>query len=143
MAEKGAVLESLLTLNDDDRSEVILEAIGKSSVLCLSGLVKKAETKFGVTAAAPVAVASGPAPTAAAAAPAAEEKTSFDVVLKDAGANKIQVIKTIREVTNLGLKEAKAVADEAPKPVKSGVTKDEAEAIKKKLEAAGAKVELK
>ncbi|MBI3273351.1 MAG: 50S ribosomal protein L7/L12 [Planctomycetes bacterium] len=132
-----------MSLADEDRSEVILDAIGKSSVLCLSGMVKKAETKFGVSAAAQVAAAAPAAAGPAAAAAPVEEKTTFDVILKECGANKIQVIKTIREVTNLGLKEAKDVADGAPKAVKSGVPKDEAESVKKKLEAAGAKVELK
>ncbi|MBI5366057.1 MAG: 50S ribosomal protein L7/L12 [Planctomycetes bacterium] len=131
----------MMSLSDDDRTEVILDAIGKSSVLALSGLVKKAETKFGVSAAAPAAAAAAPA--AAAAAAPVEEKTSFDVILKEAGANKINVIKTIREVTNLGLKEAKEVADTAPKAVKTGVNKEEAALIKKKLEDAGGKVELK
>jgi large subunit ribosomal protein L7/L12 len=99
------------------------------------------EEKWGVSAAAPVAVAAAPA--AGAAAPAAEAKTSFDVVLKEAGANKISVIKEVRAVTTLGLKEAKDLVEGAPKTVKEGVTKEEAEEIKKKLEAAGAKVELK
>ena len=93
------------------------------------------------SSACPVAVAAAPA--GAAAAPAAEEKTEFDVVLKSAGANKIQVIKVVREITGLGLKEAKAVVDEAPKPVKEGVSKDDAESIKAKLTEAGAEVEVK
>ena len=109
--------------------------------MCIRDRVKALEEEFGVSAAAPVAVAAAPA--GAAAAPAAEEKTEFDVVLKSAGANKIQVIKVVREITGLGLKEAKAVVDEAPKPVKEGVSKDDAESIKAKLTEAGAEVEVK
>ena len=103
-------------------------------------LVKAMEKRWGVSAAAPVAVAAGPA---AAAGPAEPEKTEFEVVLKSAGAQKISVIKVVRELTGLGLKEAKALVDEAPKPVKGGVPKDEADQIKKKLEEVGAEVELK
>ena len=117
--------------------EEILNAISEMSVLELSELVKAIEEKFGVSAAAPVAVA------AAAPAAAAEEKSEFDVILKEAGAQKIQVIKAVREITALGLKEAKALVDGAPKEVKTGVAKAEAEEIKKKLEEAGATVELK
>ena len=121
--------------------EEILNAISEMSVLELSELVKAIEEKFGVSAAAPVAVAAaGAAPAAGA---AAEEKTEFDVILKEAGAQKIQVIKAVREITGLGLKEAKAVVDGAPKEVKTGVAKAEAEEMKKKLEEAGASVELK
>ena len=121
--------------------EEILNAISEMSVLELSELVKAIEEKFGVSAAAPVAVAAaGAAPAAGA---AAEEKSEFDVVLKDAGAQKIQVIKVVREITGLGLKDAKAVVDGAPKDVKTGVAKAEAEEMKKKLEEAGASVELK
>lgn len=120
-------------------NEEILEAIGNLTVLELSELVKAAEEKFGVSAAAPVAVAAAaPAEGAAAA-----EKSEFDVVLKDAGASKINVIKAVREATGLGLKEAKALVDGAPAPVKEGVSKADAEALKEKLEAAGASVELK
>ena len=121
-------------------NEEILEAIGNLTVLELSELVKAAEEKFGVSAAAPVAVAAA-APAAGGA--AAEEKSEFDVVLKDAGAGKINVIKVVREITGLGLKEAKALVDGAPAPVKEGVSKADAEDIKGKLEAAGASVELK
>lgn len=121
--------------------EEIIEALKEMSLLEASELVKDIEETFGVSAAAPVAVAAAPA--GAAAAPAAEEKTEFDVVLKSAGANKIQVIKVVREITGLGLKEAKAVVDEAPKPVKEGVSKDDAESIKAKLTEAGAEVEVK
>ena len=121
-------------------NEEILEAIGNLTVLELSELVKAAEEKFGVSAAAPVAVAAAPA---AAGGAAAEEKSEFDVILKDAGAGKINVIKAVREITGLGLKEAKALVDGAPAPVKEGVSKADAEDIKGKLEAAGATVELK
>ena len=120
-------------------NEEILEAIGNLTVLELSELVKAAEEKFGVSAAAPVAVAAA----APAAGGAAAEKSEFDVVLKDAGANKINVIKAVREATGLGLKEAKALVDGAPAPVKEGVSKADAEDLKGKLEAAGATVELK
>lgn len=123
--------------------EELIKAIESMSVLELSELVKGLETRFGVTAAAPVAVAAAPAAGGAAAAPA-EEKTSFDVILSSAAADKkIQVIKVVRELTNLGLKEAKDLVEGAPKPVKTGVTKEEAETMKKKLEESGAKVEVK
>ena len=118
----------------------ILDKISSMSVLELSELIKAMEDKFGVSAAAPVAMAAGPA--AAAAAPA-EEKTEFTVVLKEVGANKINVIKAVREVTSLGLKEAKELVDGAPKSIKEGVSKDEAETIKKKFTEAGATVEVK
>mgnify|MGYP000878815058 FL=1 len=121
-------------------NEEILEAISNMSVLELSELVKAIEDKFGVSAAAPVAVAAAPAAGAAA---AAEEKTEFDVILKEIGEKKIQVIKAVREITGLGLKDAKALVDGAPKEVKTGVAKAEAEEMKKKLEDAGATVELK
>ena len=111
------------------------------TVLELSELVKALEEEFGVSAAAPVAVAAAPA--AGGAAPAAEEKTEFDVILSEIGAQKIKVIKVVREITGLGLKEAKDLVDGAPKPVKEGVAKDEAEQIKTKLEEVGATVELK
>ena len=117
----------------------LIEEVKSLTVLELSELVKALEEEFGVSAAAPVAVAAAPA----AAAPAAEEKTEFDVVLKSAGANKINVIKVVKEVTGLGLKEAKALVDEAPKTVKEGASKDDAESIKAKLTEAGAEVELK
>jgi large subunit ribosomal protein L7/L12 len=121
-------------------NEEIIEAISNMSVLELSQLVKAIEDKFGVSAAAPVAVAAAPA---AGAAPAEEEKTEFDVILKEIGDKKIAVIKAVREITGLGLKDAKAVVDGAPKEVKTGVAKAEAEEMKKKLEDAGATVELK
>ena len=115
--------------------EQILEAIENMKVL---ELVKAAEEKFGVSASAPVMVAG-----AAAGGPAAEEKTEFDVVLTDVGSSKVGVIKAVREITGLGLKEAKEVVDNAPKTVKEGASKEEADQIKEKLEAAGAKVEVK
>ena len=118
----------------------LINQIDKLTVLELSDLVKQLEVKYGVSAAAPVAVAAGPA--AAAAAPAAE-KTEFDVILSEAGPEKIKVIKAVRELTSLGLTEAKSFVESAPKAVKEGVTKDEAESVKKKLEEAGAKVEIK
>ncbi len=124
-------------------TEEILAAIEKMTVLELSDLVKAIETKFGVSAAVPMAVAAGPAAGAAGGAAAADEQTEFNVILKEVGENKIAVIKAVREVTTLGLKEAKDLVEGAPKPVKEGVNKDEAAVIKKKLEEAGAKVEVK
>ncbi|MBE3576799.1 MAG: 50S ribosomal protein L7/L12 [Limnochordales bacterium] len=123
--------------------EELIAAIEQMTVIELAELVKALEEKFGVTAAAPVAVAAPAAGAAPAAAPAEEEKTEFDVILTAAGANKIQVIKVVREITGLGLKEAKDLVDGAPKPVKTGVPKDQAEEIKKKLVEAGAQVEIK
>src|SRR6201986_1431500 len=120
----------------------ILDAIGSMSVLELSQLIKDMEEKFGVSAAAAVAVAA-PAAGGGAAAAAAEEKTEFTVILTAAGENKVNTIKAVREVTSLGLKEAKDLVDGAPKPIKEGVSKADAEAIKKKMEEAGAKVEVK
>jgi len=120
----------------------IVEQLSVLTVIEAAELSKKLEEKWGVSAAAPVAAA-GPAGGGAGAAPVAEAKTTFDVVLKETGANKIGVIKEVRAVTSLGLKEAKDLVEAAPKTVKEGVTKEEAEEIKKKLEAAGAKVELK
>ena len=114
-----------------------VEEIKTLTVLELNELVKAIEEEFGVSAAAPVMVAAGPA------AAAAEEKTEFDVVLADAGASKMGVIKLVKEITGLGLKEAKALVDEAPKTIKEGASKADAEVIKKQLEEAGAKVELK
>jgi large subunit ribosomal protein L7/L12 len=129
----------MATLTRDE----LLDAIGNMTVLELAEFVKAFEEKFGVTAAAPVAVAAAPAGGAGAAAPAAEEQTEFTVVLQGAGEKKIQVIKVVRELTGLGLKEAKDLVDGAPKPVKEGVSKEEANAIKAKLEEQGAAVELK
>ncbi len=130
MAEVTEKVELNKKLND------IMKSIEEMSVLELSTLVKAMEEKFGVTAAVPMAAAAAGAP-AAGAAPAAEEKSTFTVVLTDVGANKITVIKEIRAVTTLGLKEAKDLADSAPKTVKENIPKEEAENIKKKLEAAG------
>ncbi|WP_300526447.1 50S ribosomal protein L7/L12 [Aminiphilus sp.] len=124
--------------------EEIIKAIEEMSVLELSQLVKDLEEKFGVSASAPAMAMPMMMPgMGAAAAPAEEEKTEFDVVLKGAGSNKIGVIKVVRELTGLGLKEAKELVDNAPKPVKEAASKDEAEDIKKKLVEAGAEVELK
>lgn len=120
-----------------DKNE-ILEAIKSMTILELADLVKALEEEFGVSAAAPVAAAG-----AAVAAPAAEEKTEFTVVLADAGAEKIKVIKAVRDITGLGLKEAKALVDGAPGTLKENVSKDEAESIKKSIEEVGAKVEIK
>jgi large subunit ribosomal protein L7/L12 len=119
----------------------ILDAIGNMSVLELSQLIKDMEEKFGVSAAAAVAVAAPAAGGAGAA--AVEEKTEFTVILAAAGENKVNTIKAVREITGLGLKEAKDLVDGAPKPIKEGVNKADAEAIKKKMEEAGAKVEVK
>jgi large subunit ribosomal protein L7/L12 len=135
------IIETVGSLSDDEKNEVICGVVEKMTVLGLSQLVKDLEDKFGVSAAAP-AMPMMAMPGAGGAAEA-EEKTSFDVILKDIGGNKIQVIKAVRAVTNLGLKEAKAVVDKAPSPVKEGVDKDEMEKIKTELEKAGATVEVK
>ena len=126
-----------MAISKDD----ILEAVGQMSVMDLNDLVKAFEEKFGVSAAA-MAVA-GPAAGGGGAAAAAEEQTEFTVILAEVGANKVGVIKAVREITGLGLKEAKDLVDGAPKPVKEGIAKADAEAAKKKLEEAGAKAELK
>ena len=123
-------------------NEEIIDAIGSKTVLELSDLIKAIEEKFDVKAAAPTAVAAAPA-AGGGAGEAAEEKTEFDVVLKDAGAKKIQVIKVVRAITGLGLKEAKELVEGAPKPVKEGVTKEEADDLKKQLEEVGAGIEIK
>ena len=128
----------MATLTRDE----LLDAISNMTVLELSEFVKAFEEKFGVTAAAPVAVAAAPA-AGGPAAPAAEEQTEFTVVLAGAGAEKIKVIKVVREITGLGLKEAKDLVDGAPKTVKEGISKEEAQQIKAKLEEQGASVELK
>jgi large subunit ribosomal protein L7/L12 len=125
-----------------EKVQSILEQIKGLTLLEASQLVKEMETAFGVSAAAPMMVAGGAAPAAGGAAPV-EEKTEFTVVLTGVGSNKINVIKTVREVTNLGLKEAKDLVDGVPKPVKEGVTKEEAETLKKKFTEAGATVEVK
>ncbi|HEY9839174.1 MAG: 50S ribosomal protein L7/L12 [Candidatus Sericytochromatia bacterium] len=127
----------MATLTKED----IVEAVGSMSLLEVADLVKMFEEKFGVSAAAPVAVAA--AGGGAAAAPAEEEKTDFDVILTDAGANKIKVLKVVRELTGLGLKEAKELVDTLPKAVKEGASKEEAADLKTKLEAEGGKVEIK
>src|SRR6266536_4471454 len=121
-------------------TDKVFDELGKMSVLELVELKKKIEDEWGITAAAPMAVAAAPAGDGAA---AAEEKTSFDVVLTGAGQQKIQVIKVVRALTGLGLKEAKDLVDSAPKPVKEGVTQEEADSVKSQLEEAGASVELK
>jgi large subunit ribosomal protein L7/L12 len=117
----------------------LIDQIDKLTVLELADLVKQLEEKYGVSAAAPVAVAAAAAPAAA----PAEAKTDFDVILEEAGAEKIKVIKAVREVTSLGLTEAKAFVESAPKPVKEGIPRDEADSIAKKLQEAGAKVTVK
>ena len=122
--------------------EEVFGFIDNMTILEMSQFIKEFEERYGVTAAAPVAVAAAPGAAAGPAA-AAEEKTSFDVVLAAAGDKKIQVIKVVRELTGLGLKEAKDLVDGAPKPVKTGVSKEEADSVKAKLEAEGAKVEVK
>ena len=121
-----------------EKITAMIEEIKALTVLELSDLVKAIEEEFGVSAAAPVAVAVAAGPAAA-----AEEKTEFDVILTDAGAGKIAVIKVVRELTGLGLKEAKELVDNAPKAIKTGVSKEEADSVKAKLEEAGAKVEVK
>ena len=129
---------------ENEKVQGIINTIKELHVLELSQLVKALETEFGVTAAAPVAMAAAPAAGAAAAPPAeVEEKSEFTVILKSFGANKINVIKAIREVTNLGLKESKDLVEGAPKSVKENINKQEAATIKEKLEAAGATVEVK
>ncbi len=131
----------MATITQDD----LLEAIDKMTVLELSEFIKRFEERYGVTAAAPVAVAAAPVAAAdgAAAAAATEEQTEFSAVLAEVGPNKIPVIKVVRELTGLGLKEAKDLVDAAPKPVKEGVTREEAEKVKAALEEQGAKVEIK
>jgi len=121
----------------------ILDAIANMTVLDLSELIKEMEDKFGVSAAATAVAVAAPAAGGGAAAAAAEEKTEFDVILAAAGEKKVEVIKVVRAVTGLGLKEAKDLVDGAPKPVKEGVNKADAESLKKQLEEAGAKVEVK
>ena len=134
-------MKHLLKLLDLSKEE-ILDAIGSMSVLELSELITEMEEKFGVSAAAAVAVA-GPAAGGGDAGGAAEEQTEFDVILVAAGEKKVETIKVVRSATGLGLKEAKDLVDGAPKPIKEGASKDDAEALKKQLEEAGAKVEVK
>ena len=128
---------------ESEKVQGIISTIKELNVLELSQLVKALETEFGVTAAAPMAVAAAPAAGAAAPAAEVEEKSEFTVILKSFGANKINVIKAIREVTNLGLKESKDMVEGAPKTVKENINKQEAASIKEKMEAAGATVEVK
>lgn len=143
MAEVNKLLESIKELSSEDRAKLGLEVVKNLTMLEISQWVKMMETEFGVSAAAPVAVATvaGAAPEAGA--PAAEAPTEFNVVLVSSGDKKIQVIKEVRAITNLGLKEAKDLVDNPPKVVKENVPKEEAESLKKKLEEAGAVVELK
>jgi large subunit ribosomal protein L7/L12 len=126
-----------------DKVVKLIEEVKALTVLELSELVKALEEEFGVSAAAPVAVAAAPAAAGAAAAPAAEEKTEFNVILKDVGAEKIKVIKVVREITGLGLKEAKDLVDGAPKTVKENVSKEEAASMEAKFKEVGATVEIK
>ncbi|MHB8399090.1 MAG: 50S ribosomal protein L7/L12 [Candidatus Limnocylindrales bacterium] len=129
----------MAVLTQDD----LLESIDKMTVLELSEFIKRFEERYGVTAAAPAAAAAAPVAGAAAPVEAVEEQTEFSAILAEVGPNKIPVIKVVRELTALGLKEAKDLVDAAPKPVKEGVTRDEAEKVKAALEAQGAKVEIK
>ena len=131
------------TVEPSGKIAQVLDMVAGMTLLEASQLVKAFEQKFGVSAAAVAAVSAGAAVAAESKAPAAEEKSTFDVILKDGGANKIQAIKAVRAETNLGLKEAKDLVEGAPKTVKEGVSKEDAEKIKKALEAAGAKVEIK
>ncbi|MGM0653812.1 MAG: 50S ribosomal protein L7/L12 [Thermodesulfobacteriota bacterium] len=127
----------------DITKDDVIEFISNMSVLELSELIKELEDKFGVSAAAPVAVAAGAVPAGADAGAAEEEKTEFDVILEAAGDKKINVIKEVRAITGLGLKEAKALVEEAPKAVKEGIAKEEADKVKEQLEGAGAQVSVK
>jgi large subunit ribosomal protein L7/L12 len=137
---RGTELADQKNTMADITKEDVIEWLSNQTVLDIAGLVKDLEDKWGVSAAAPVAVAAAPAGEAA---EAVEEKTEFDVILLEAGAKKINVIKEVRAITGLGLKDAKDLVEGAPKPVKEAVSKDEAAEIKTKLEAVGAKVELK
>jgi large subunit ribosomal protein L7/L12 len=123
--------------------EEVFDFIDNMTILEMSKFIKEFEDRYGVTAAAPVAIAAMPGAAAGVSAPEVEEKTSFDVILSAAGEKKIQVIKVVRELTSLGLKEAKDLVDGAPKPVKTGISKEEADSIKAKLEEQGATVEIK
>lgn len=142
MAKVEEVVQSVLGLSSEERIDALTQVVEGMSVLDLNQLVKSMQDKFGVSAA-PMAVAAPAAGGAAEAATAEEEKTSFDVILSSAGDKKIQVIKVVRELTSLGLKEAKELVEGAPQPIKQGVSKDEAEGLKSKLEAEGATVEIK
>lgn len=140
MSEETTTVEKEIELSKD--AQKVIDSVEKMTVLELSQLVKALEDKFGVVAAAPVAVA-GAAPAGGGDADADSGSDTVDVVLKSAGDKKIQVLKAVREITGLGLKEAKELVDSAPKPVKEGVAKDEAETLKKQLEEQGAEIELK
>ena len=140
MSEETTTVEKEIELSKD--AQKVIDSVEKMTVLELSQLVKALEDKFGVVAAAPVAVA-GAAPAGGGDADADSGSDTVDVVLKSAGDKKIQVLKAVREITGLGLKEAKELVDAAPKPVKEGVAKDEAETLKKQLEEQGAEIELK
>lgn len=142
MAKVEEVVQSVLGLSSEERIDALTQVVEGMSVLDLNQLVKSMQDKFGVSAA-PMAVAAPAAGGAAEAAPAEEEQTSFDVVLTSAGEKKIQVIKVVRELTSLGLKEAKELVEGAPQPIKQGVSKEEAEGLKSKLEGEGATVEIK
>jgi len=141
MGNVAGLVEEVGKLADDERTQFLTEFVAKQNVLWLSGAVKALEEKFGVKAATGGGGGGAAAPAAAAA--PKEEKTSFDVVLKNAGANKINVIKVVRSATNLGLKEAKDLVDKGGQAVKTGVTKEEADKLAKELKDAGAEVELK
>jgi large subunit ribosomal protein L7/L12 len=141
---KDDIIAAIGGLSEEDKSAILLETVKGMTVLGLSDFVKACEDVFGVSAAAPMmAVPAGMPAAAASAGPAEEEKTEFDVILKEIGPKKIQVIKAVREITSLGLKESKEMVDSAPTPVVKGITKEEAEATKATLEAEGAVVELK
>lgn len=139
---KDDIITAIRGLSEEDKAAVMLEIVKGMTVLGLSNFVKACEATFGISAAAPMMAVPAGMPAAAAAGPAEEEKTEFDLILKEVGPKKIQVIKAVREVTNLGLKESKELVDSAPVPVVKAVPKEEAETIKAKLEAEGAVVEL-
>lgn len=143
VAKVEDVVQSVLGLSSEERIETMTQVVEGMSVLDLNQLVKSMQERFGVSAAPMAAMAMPMAGGPAEAAPAEEEQTAFDVILKSAGDKKIQVIKAVREVTTLGLKEAKDLVEGAPQPLKTGVSKDEAEAVKSKLEAEGASIEVK
>jgi large subunit ribosomal protein L7/L12 len=140
---KDDIIAAMGGLSEEDKSAIMLETVKGMTVLGLSDFVKACEDAFGVSAAAPMMAVPAGMPAATAAGPAEEEKTEFDVILKEIGPKKIQVIKAVREITSLGLKESKDLVDSAPAPVVKGLPKEEAEATKTKLEAEGAVVELK
>jgi large subunit ribosomal protein L7/L12 len=145
--ENKFIMSDTINIVEDKMAQVsredVLNYLEKATMLEISELIKEIESKFGVTAAAPVTVAAAPAAGGAAAVETAEEKTEFTVVLKSAGEKKIQVIKVVRSLTNLGLKEAKDLVDNAPNTIKDGVSKAEAEDIKKQIEEAGGTIEIK